>query len=591
MIKHPAPGYMQFRDLMEINPDGDRKVQRKAVKGKLWLVTSGLLVALSRGRPPSNPISSHIYTCGKAAFPEDTKCADRFALSYTFAPLASEMAEEMLKLWETQIPRMEDQTTEGSDKPADDKPASKSSKRTVGSSQSARKSEKPKLPSNYLMRFTELRDKLQEHERPVLSPLSPYRNGFIQMSELELLQTIASSHKDDVSAALGLAATEPLVRNYKALLNALPPGQFLSNLMVPIGFKRGYRKQIQIASMTSKTIENGGKRWALTGSFRTNGLELQVLAFNLHVTKKHVPQAAPGQIDPKTGTERYLSEIRNVFKQPKDVATTFPNPPAGLNPGEDVCIVAIDYGQALMQPNFRGRLELEFHKDEYRIDKDGNEVKVRDIELGIPQRTGVTDEYVSSDYLPKAAAAHPDLHRYYNGDFWHRRTTWDVKKAKEGEYHVAICAILAMVHDVPKEKVLFVLGLGKFGTKSKMASLHGTFDSLFLKTIRSLGYAVVGINEYYSSQKCPRNKPQDPQNPCNHGFIGRVTLRRSYCPKCHVYFHRDLLASQNMIVAAKAHLTVDAMQGGLKERPLYLQPLNDDGTPRWKSGLPSTKDG
>ncbi|KAG0013158.1 hypothetical protein BGZ81_001201 [Podila clonocystis] len=469
---------------MEINPDGDRKAQRKAVKGKLNRVIKGLLVALSRGQPLSNPISMHIYTCGKAAFPGGTKCVDRFALSYMFVPLSIEMAEEMLKLWDTQIERMEEQTMEGSDKTSNaaNKPASKSSKRFLGSSQSAGKSDKRKLPSNYLTRFTELRNKLQEHERPVLSPSSPHRNGFIQMSELELLQTIASSHKDDVSAALGRAITERHVMDYP--------------------------------SETGETIENGGKRWALTGTFRTNGLELQVLAFNLRVTKKHVPQADPGRIDPKTGTDRYLSEIRNVFKQPGDVATTFPNPPAGLNPGEDVCIVAIDYGQvctaaisalipschdpnkkrdrlrtlvikqkALMQPNFRGRLALEFHKDEYTIDNDGNTVKVRDIELGIPQRKGVTSEYVSTDYLPKAAAAHPDLHNFYNGDFWHRRTTWDVKKAKEGEYHVAIRAILAMVHDVPKEKVLFVLGLGKFGTKSKMASLHGTFDALLLKTI------------------------------------------------------------------------------------------------------------
>lgn len=57
---------------------------------------------------------------------------------------------------------------------------------------------------------------------------------------------------------------------------------------------------------------------------------------------------------------------------------------------------------------------------------------------------------------------------------------WDMKKGKEGKYHVAIHLVLAMVKDVPKEKVLFVIGLGKFG---KLTSLHGMFGSLFVKMV------------------------------------------------------------------------------------------------------------
>ncbi|KAF9378618.1 hypothetical protein CPC16_011207, partial [Podila verticillata] len=509
---------------------------------------------------------------------------------------------EMIKLWETQIKSMEKKLSK-------DKDTESMSGNTTPQ-------------SNCLKHFMNLRNQLPVHERPVLCPSSPYCNGFIQLTERELLLTIVNTHKPEVSAALGLVETEQYVSTYPYLLSALPPGQFLSNLMVPIGYKKGYRKQIGICSIIGDSIEATGKTWVLSGTFMTNGLELRVLAYDQRVFKKHEPEAAPGRTDKKTGNTRYLSEIRNVFKTPDDVASTFPNPPASLQQGEDVCIAGVDFGQvctaavslfipscynpnrshdlmrtllvgqkALMQPSFKGRRDMQLRKEEYQLTDSDHKGEVQELEQSIPPRKGVQDAEVSSNYLQKATAVHPRLHQYYNSNYWHRRTAWDMKKGKEGEYHVAIRSVLAMVEDVPKEKVLFVIGLGKFGTKSKLTSLHGTFGSLFVKTLRSLDYAVVGINEYYTSQKCPRNKPRNEQDPCDHGFVARVNTRQSYCRKCQVYFHQDLLASQNMIVAAKDHLTVDASGTSLKGRPLYLQPLNDDGTPRWTNGLPSASGG
>lgn len=139
--------------------------------------------------------------------------------------------------------------------------------------------------------------------------------------------------------------------------------------------------------------------------------------------------------------------------------------------------------KALMQPNFKGRREMQLRKEEYQLAGSDHKGEVQELEQSIPPRKGVQDAEVSSNYLQKATAAHSRLHQYYNGDYWHRRTAWDMKKGKEGEYHVAIRSVLAMVEDVPKEKVLFVIGLGKFGTKSKLTSLHGTFGSLFVKTV------------------------------------------------------------------------------------------------------------
>ena len=89
--------------------------------------------------------------------------------------------------------------------------------------------------------------------------------------------------------------------------------------------------------------------------------------------------------------------------------------------------VVIDQ-KALMQPLFRGRRELEFHKKEYRINEDRLQIKFQDVELSIALQKEVPDEEVFSSFLPKVTAAHRYLHQYYSGDFWHHRTTWDMKK-------------------------------------------------------------------------------------------------------------------------------------------------------------------
>ncbi|KAF9118330.1 hypothetical protein BGW39_001266, partial [Mortierella sp. 14UC] len=82
--------------------------------------------------------------------------------------------------------------------------------------------------------------------------------------------------------------------------------------------------------------------------------------------------------------------------------------------------------------------------------------------------------------------------------------------------------------------------------------------------VRSLGYVVVGINEYYTSKKCPR---------CTE-FIAQVTLRSFYCYACKRYLHRDTMAAQNMCEIVLHRLKTF-------ERPKHLQPLAADGTYPW----------
>ena len=84
--------------------------------------------------------------------------------------------------------------------------------------------------------------------------------------------------------------------------------------------------------------------------------------------------------------------------------------------------------------------------------------------------------------------------------------------------------------------------------------------------VRSLGYIVVGINEYYTSKKCP-----DCQN-----FVGQVNIRQFYCTHCARYHHRDVMAAENMAKIVQEYLEK-------RTRPLYLQPVTQDGRYPWMS--------
>ena len=80
----------------------------------------------------------------------------------------------------------------------------------------------------------------------------------------------------------------------------------------------------------------------------------------------------------------------------------------------------------------------------------------------------------------------------------------------------------------------------------------------------SLGYLVVGVNEFYTSKKCPR---------CTN-FVGQATIRRLYCKTCRMYLHRDVMAAENICKIVQGYVRGHG-------RPLSLQPRNSDGTYPW----------
>ncbi|KAF9401265.1 hypothetical protein BGX21_002232 [Mortierella sp. AD011] len=116
------------------------------------------------------------------------------------------------------------------------------------------------------------------------------------------------------------------------------------------------------------------------------------------------------------------------------------------------------------------------------------------------------------------------------------------------------------------QKVVIVIGLAKFIAKNGPPSLDGSFQDFFVRKARSLGYVVCGINEYFTSKRCP--------DCCS--FVWKTTEWRSlWCSTCRVIWQRDVMAAKNMCKAVESYLLHQC-------RPLYLQPQRTDGTYPWE---------
>ncbi|KAG0013068.1 hypothetical protein BGZ81_001246 [Podila clonocystis] len=97
------------------------------------------------------------------------------------------------------------------------------------------------------------------------------------------------------------------------------------------------------------------------------------------------------------------------------------------------------------------------------------------------------------------------------------------------------------------QEVVIANDLAKFVSKNGSPSLDGSFQDFFVRKARSLGYTVVGVNEYYTSQRFPD---------CE-GFVCKTNeWRRLYSQPCKKIWQQD-------------------------RRPLYLQPRCADGTFPW----------
>ncbi|TPX40187.1 hypothetical protein SeMB42_g06106 [Synchytrium endobioticum] len=160
---------------------------------------------------------------------------------------------------------------------------------------------------------------------------------------------------------------------------------------------------------------------------------------------------------------------------------------------------------------------------------------------------------------PQSQAA-KDARTYYSSKKY-KRKRWDADKAKRGELDRVLEGIVNMVDESmghklsDGKKVIVAIGMGDF---SSTQSRHGMFIR-YLIQLRPLGYAIVGVNEYFTSKKCP----------CCQEFVEMPTMKRLYCRGCNKWYHRDVMAADNMVNIVRGYLEHD-------ERPTYLKPPSKD---------------
>ncbi|KAG0317269.1 hypothetical protein BGZ99_006411 [Dissophora globulifera] len=354
------------------------------------------------------------------------------------------------------------------------------------------------------------------------------------------------------------------------------------------------------------------KGYLLRGSLRTDGFRFQLLAFKLRelnaVRYRRLPEnVLPPRITSTVGgVDYYLTEVRNVVKTKQDVTAIW-----GCRP-EQIKILGLDLGQACVvgasaiipvvrhdedggvpmeglcvdsisaeksrtfynvavkqkaayQSMFKQRRWLEDQKQTIPL---GATESIGEIESKLPPARGADANF--TEYIAQLGNARERFDVFYNTNNSVKKRQWDARKAHDAEFRIITERLLNVVGgSISRQrdehnKVVIGVGLGQFSGRKRLSSLHTAFQSFFVKKARSLGYVVVGVNEYYTSKKCPK---------CQN-FVGQVEIRRLYCKTCKTYMHRDVMAGHNICNVVRGHLLE-------QQRPVYLQPMDKNKAYPW----------
>ncbi|KAG0226138.1 hypothetical protein BGW41_004258, partial [Actinomortierella wolfii] len=301
------------------------------------------------------------------------------------------------------------------------------------------------------------------------------------------------------------------------------------------------------------------KGYILRGSIKTDGHRLSLLGFKLRELQSVRYRRYELDILPDFrtttigGTDSYLTEVRNVVKTEQDMIDLW-----GLrrNQADQITYLGIDLvaspqepregarflnlavkQKAAYQPTLQHRRWLEMQKrnkfTESTTQAGSSSTSSSNIHQAQPSSISEVESTLPPLHGENAAfAAHMNhrssylqpLDAFYNGNgHIFKKHKWDAKRAWMAEFKRIADSLLRMVGGSigarrdTSNKVIIGVGLAKFSITNRLSSLDGTFQSYFVQLARSLGYIVVGVNEYYSSKKCPR---------CT-GFVARTESGRS----------------------------------------------------------------
>ncbi|KAF9082447.1 hypothetical protein BGX23_012457 [Mortierella sp. AD031] len=284
-------------------------------------------------------------------------------------------------------------------------------------------------------------------------------------------------------------------------------------------------------------------RYALNNFIRTNGHQLQLLAYELTKNRK-----APCHKD-------FLQRIGNQYLIRQSIMDAF-----GENM-ESVVVIRIDPGE-VVSGAFCMRLtdgtvvsllmkRASLHADDE--DKPTSLFSVHDLENALHSTT-----YEAWDAVVSAQRQYvelePILHGFYSSSDW-KEAAYRYRMAKLSEMDMAVAGVLRLVDEalegipVKERRVLFADGNGTFKSGLNLTSVHTTFLRRLLQKSMALGYKAALVDEYLTSTVCPICVSKGERT-----RLAKPSMRVCACLECQRWIHSDLVSAHNIAIIGEHYL-------------------------------------
>ncbi|ORZ15531.1 hypothetical protein BCR41DRAFT_354045, partial [Lobosporangium transversale] len=406
-------------------------------------------------------------------------------------------------------------------------------------------------------------------------PTSPWSPGYVYLSEHALVDILWANED-----------TKQLLERILPLNNASKTAMgLIQALFCDIGgdrMVRGYQDKVSLQSQDKDLT-----RFKLKGTISTNGLVLNLLAYDTTQTKRQqqsdVDEEDPSQelelsqgflnttCSKAAGEDLTDEDYANInwkrsSKLLENVELTF-NKPGRCPSANTTTIVGCDPGivNALTfssldphNPNLRQTVKVRSRflylpvlRFNHLLNKRKREKGMIEVESAIPEsqtQTGSTNLDV--------------LQEFYESR-WHLKKKWDLRKAQRATFGYAVQRVLKMLGD----KGVLVVGLGSFESSKGVPSKHTAITRHLVTQVKARGHFAVGAHEFYTSARCPR--------PLCDSFLETVYPRSKYCRTCKVFFDRDAVGAENIARIGLAQIE-------RQERPAKYKPTEESPAPAAK---------
>ncbi|ORZ14386.1 hypothetical protein BCR41DRAFT_354788 [Lobosporangium transversale] len=393
-------------------------------------------------------------------------------------------------------------------------------------------------------------------------PTSPWSPGYVYLSEHALVDILWANED-----------TKQLLERILPLNNASKTamyecvqgtkGVLIQALFCDIGgdrMVRGYQDKVSLQSQDKDLT-----RFKLKGTISTNGLVLNLLAYDTTQTKRQqqsdVDEEDPSQeLELSQGflnttcskaagedlTDEDYADInwKRSSKLLENVELTF-NKPGRCPSANTTTIVGCDPGivNALTfssldphNPNLRQTVKVRSRflylpvlRFNHLLNKRKREKGMIEVESAIPVFGRDTyNEYfqwMNEESQTQTGSTNLDMAP---------EKKWDLRKAQRATFDYAVQRVLKMLGD----KGVLVVGLGSFESSKGVPSKHTAITRHLVTQIKARGHFAVGAHEFYTSARCPR--------PLCDSFLEMLYPRSKYWRTCKVFFDRDAVGAENI---------------------------------------------